>query len=192
MTIPVKTPEEIIIADAKAFGLLEPAEQLRLLCTVKTDKENLLAAAKADIAARTTALKKAVTTTMRPLKVEIESLQERAEAIVEAHRAEIMGKKKTKEVAGQVIAYRKCAAVEIDDKERALEELGDMANDPEADDSDRISAQACLRVGKTTLNLEFMHEAGKRAAAWLEGFGIRIVRPEKLRISGINSEETED
>lgn len=191
MNIPLETPEDII-ADAKAFGLLEPAEQLRLLCTVKTDKENLLAGAKADIAARTTALKKAANSVMKPLKAKIEDLAERAEAIVEAHRATIMGNKKTLELANQVIAYRKCAAVEVDDEERALEELQEMMRDEAADPADRVSAQACLRFGTITLDKEFMHKAAKTAAAWLEGFGIRIVRKERLSINLKGAEEADD
>lgn len=186
----INAPKNILAPEHKhLFDQLNAAEQLALICREKTDKENLLAAAKVETAARASALKKAADSVMKPLKAEIEALNDRAAEIVEANRKVLMGKKKTLEMAGQVIAFRTRPVVEIDDEDKALEELQDMMNDSEADDSDRVSAQACLRFGKVTLNKEFMREAAKKCGAWLAGFGIRVKRAETLSINLKGTEE---
>ncbi len=189
----INTPANLLLPENEPlFKQLNAAEQLALICREKTDKDNLLAAAKADIAARATALKKAAASVTDPLKAEVEALEERARIIVASNRKMLLGKKSTVEMAGQVIAYRKRPVVEIDDEERALAELEEMMKDETAEDADRVSAQACLRFGKVTLNKEFMREAAKRCGAWLAGFGIRVVREEKLSINRKGAEEAED
>lgn len=180
---------EAILANRNIFAQLNAAEQLTVICSVKSQKDTLIAAAKADIAARQTALNVSAAAVLNPLKEQSRALKAQAAELLNKHRALIMGDSKTMEVAGQSIGYRFSNAVECDDEEAAVRGLDLMAADPEASPADQMSAEACLKRELPTLNKNFILSVAKKSAAWLRAFGIRVSRPEKLTIKATATEE---
>lgn len=191
-TEPELTPSEKTLADEQAFGLLQPTEQLKIICEVKSLKEATLAAVKASVAARQTALNIAAAEAMNPLKEQVRALKAKAMALVTANREAIMKDNKTLEECGQSITYRSSRSVVCDNEKEAVRGLMEMAADDKADDADRMSAEACLKREDPTLAKNFVLKVAAKSAAWLRGFGISVVRDEKLNIKPINTKEDDD
>lgn len=192
MTIKPIENAEAILAKPDLFAQLNAAEQLTVICSVKSNTDTLIAVAKAEIAARQTALNVSAAAVLNPLKEKSRALKAQAVEHLTTHRQMIMGDSKTLEVAGQSIGYRFSNVVECDDEEQAVRALDLMAADAEASDADRMSAEACLKRDLPTLNKNFILSAAKKSAAWLRAFGIRVTRPEKLSIKPTATEEAED
>lgn len=187
--IPLENSAELL--QSPQFGQLNAAEQLAVILTEKSKADNLLSVARADLAARKTALDVAGAAVINPLKERSRALKALAEELVTTHRQLIMDGKKTLSLCGQAVAYRFTNVVACEDEDQAIAQLEAMSNDPEAEEADRMSAEACLKRESPTLHKNFILSAAKKSAAWLRAFGIRVVRQEKLSIKALAAEEDE-
>lgn len=185
--VPLENSAELLASPQ--FTQLNPTEQLAVILTEKSKADNLLSVARADLAARKTALEVAGVAVVNPLKERSRALKAQAEELVNGHRRLIMEDKKTLSLCGQAVAYRFSNGVVVDDEDLAVAQLEVMSNDPDAEEADRMSAEACLKREAPTLNKNFILGAAKKSAAWLRAFGIRVVRQEKLTIKPLATEE---
>lgn len=185
---PIENAEDIL-ANKAQFAQLNSTEQLAVICSVKSNADTMIAVAKAEIAARQTALDVTAAAVLNPLKEKSRAMKALAIELLTAQRKAIMDGAKTLEMAGQSIGYRFATAVECEDEEQAVRALDLMAADPEASDADRMSAEACLKRDLPKLNKNFILSAAKNSAAWLRAFGLRVTRTEKLTIKPTATEE---
>lgn len=193
MKADLRSPEEKILDDALAFAALDPAEKMRVLCSVKSKTDTLIATGKADIAARQTALDLSAAAALKPLKEKSRALKAEAVALLNDHRALIMGDDKRVVIAGQAIGYTWTSTVECEGTEdEAMRALDQMAADPTESEANRIIAEACLDRPLPKLNKPFIRKCGKTSLAWLRVFGLRIDREEALSIKPTATADIED
>lgn len=186
---PIPNAEEIL-RNADLFATLNVVEQLAVICSEKSRTDTLLTFAKAEIAARQTALDCSAADVINPLKEKSRALKARAIELLMSHRKLIMDDAKTMEVAGQAIGFRWTTKVECDgDEEDAMRALDQMAADPTESETDRICAEACLNRPLPTLNKPFILKCAKTSLAWLRAFGLRVERTEKLTIKPTATKE---
>lgn len=191
-TTPITSPESIL-ADPNLFQQLNAAEQLATVLSAKSNLDAIVSAMEADLKIRQNSIDQARQTLIAPKKLAAKNLKAQAEQLVNDHRKAIMGDGKTLELCGHGIGFRFTNTIECDvDEETSIAAMEVMASDDTASDADRMSAEACLKRGKTTLNKSFCQNAAKKSAAWLRVFGIRLVRAEKLSIKPLNSAEEEE
>lgn len=186
---PIEKAEDIL-ANQTLFASLNSAEQLAVICSVKSNADTMIAVAKAEIAARQTALDVTAAAVLNPLKEKSRAMKAMATDLLTHHRKVIMGDDKSLEMAGQAIGYRWTNKVECDgDEEEAMRALDQMAADVTESEADRMCAEACINRPLPTLNKPFIMKCAKTSLAWLRAFGLRVERVEKLTIKPTATEE---
>lgn len=186
---PIEKAEDIL-ANQTLFAQLNAAEKLAVICSVKSNADTMIAVAKAEIAARQTALDVAAAAVLNPLKEKSRAMKAAAIELLTAQRKAIMGDEKSLEIAGQAVGFRWTNKVECDgDEEEAMRALDQMAADATESEADRMCAEACLNRPLPTLNKPFIMKCAKTSLAWLRAFGLRVDRVEKLTIKPTATEE---
>ena len=186
-TIP--TSEEILNTPA-LYESLNAAEKLAVICSIKSKTDTLIAAAKADIAARQTTLDVSAAAVLNPLKEKSRAMKALATELLNQQRKAILGDARSLEIAGQAINYRWTNKVECEgNEEDAMRALDQMASDSTESDADRMCAEACINRPLPTLNKPFILKCAKTSLGWLRAFGLRVTREEKLTIKPTATEE---